>query len=256
MEHAGAVEARRLAASLGQDLRRARSSRGLTQRRLGDRVGLSQARISQIESGFGGSLPLASWVTLGIAVGRPLAVGLSRPPATGPADAGHLDIQEFILSLPIAGGQTRHVELPTRATDPSRSIDVCLRDVASGRILILEAWNRIDDLGAAIRSTNRKLAEADGLAAATGPDVAPPLAARGVPPRASRKPATGPDRPIAVAVHACWIVRVTAANRRLAQRYPGILRAAFPASSAAWVRALTTGSQPPSESGFVWFDSA
>jgi hypothetical protein len=42
-----------------------------------------------------------------------------------------------------------------------------------------------------------------------------------------------------------WVVRPSAANRRLLARYPEIFRSAFPGSSRAWVAALTTGAPPP-----------
>jgi hypothetical protein len=52
-----------------------------------------------------------------------------------------------------------------------------------------------------------------------------------------------------------WIVRATAANRALVARYPAIIDAAFPGSSRGWVKALTEGSTPPREAGFVWYDA-
>ena len=45
-------------------------------------------------------------------------------------------------------------------------------------------------------------------------------------------------------------------RRAILRRYPGILRAAFPGSSPAWLRALTSTQSPPDQPGFVWFDPA
>jgi hypothetical protein len=113
--------------------------------------------------------------------------------------------------------------------DPSRSIDVNWRSDRSRRLMVMEAWNMIGDVGAGVRSFQRKLADAAELGIATGGEL--PYATHGV-----------------------WVVRATARNRALVQRYPEVFRAAFPGSSAAWVRALTTGAEPPTEPGLVWCD--
>ncbi|HET7726151.1 MAG TPA: hypothetical protein VFK54_02385 [Candidatus Limnocylindrales bacterium] len=84
-------------------------------------------------------------------------------------------------------------------------------------------------LGGAIRSTDRKRAEADGLAVAIGR-----------------------DRPYRVAT--CWLLVDTAANRALVARYPGVLRARFPGSSRRWVDAITDGTAPPWDPGIAWID--
>ena len=77
----------------------------------------------------------------------------------------HLALQEHLLRLAREAGRTASFELPSRPTDPSRSIDVGVRD-GRHRVLILEeAWNTFGDIGAAIRSTNRKAVEAADLAA-------------------------------------------------------------------------------------------
>lgn len=80
-----------------------------------------------------------------------------------------------------------------------------------------------------MRSFQRKLVEADALA----------VAAWG----------TAPYR-----VAGCWVVRATKRNRALLARYPEVFAAALPGSSRAWVAALTTGTEPPTEPGLVWCD--
>lgn len=227
-EIAGHREATALAATLGGVLREARRSRRITLEALAPRVGISRARLSEIERGLGARAPLETWVALGIALGRPLAVSLSRPlgtPWDEPRDTGHLEIQEHLLTLARATGRHGTFELPTRPTDPSRSTDVGLRDPTPGTRILAECWNTFGDLGAAVRATTRKTAEA----AATWPD----------------------DH-----ITTVWVVRATTANRALLARYPGILDAAFPGSSRAWVAALTMGTPPPREPGIVWFDAA
>ena len=223
------MEARRLASSPGLVVREARERRRLTQAQLGRRVGLSQTRISAVERGLGVGLPLEIWVALGIALRRPLSVAFSRPieADSALADAGHLAIQEYLLEIGRLNGRRGSFELPTQPSDPSHSIDICEADMANRCLLVLEAWNRFGDLGAAARSSDRKVAEAT---------------------EASRR---GPDR---LAVRHCWIVRDTAANRNVTRRYPEILAARFPGSSIAWVAALERGTKPPTEAGIVWFD--
>jgi transcriptional regulator with XRE-family HTH domain len=223
----GVREARRLASSLGAVVREARERQRVTQAQLGRRVGLSQARISAIERGLGVGLPLEVWIALGIALRRPVSVGFSRPIGADAAlaDAGHLDIQEYLLEIGRLNGRRGLFELATNRADPSHSIDICEEDPLHGCLLVLEAWNRFGDLGAAARSSDRKVAEAT-------------RSGRGTP----------------VAVRHCWIVRDSAANRNIVRRYPEILASRFPGSSTRWAEALEQGSSPPTEAGIVWFD--
>jgi hypothetical protein len=115
--------------------------------------------------------------------------------------------------------------------DPSRSIDVCVRDAGNRVLLIEEAWNTFGDVGAAARSTARKSAEAADLAATI--DDGPPYRVASV-----------------------WVVRPSAANRTLLARFPAIFGAACPGSSREWVRALMTAAAPPRDPGLVWLDPA
>lgn len=168
---------------------------------------------------------METWVALGLALERPLVVTftrrLARPSAV--VDAGHLEIQEYVLRLARATGRAGTLEVPTRPADPSRSTDVGIRDPSIRSRILEECWNSIGDLGAAVRATRRKESEA----AATWPE----------------------DR-----VASVWIVQATAANRELIARYPNIVHSAFPGSSRRWVRALTHGDPPPTAPGLVWYD--
>jgi transcriptional regulator with XRE-family HTH domain len=214
-----------IAATLGGLARAGRRARRLSLGRVAHRIGVSVARLSEIERGLGARAPLETWIALGVVLGRPLAVSFSRPidEPRSSSDAGHIDIQEHILALGRATGRTGTFELPTRPTDPSRSTDVGLRDPIRHERIHVECWNTFGDLGAAVRATNRKVAEA----AATWPD----------------------DR-----IATVWVVRATAANRALLARYPNIIDSAFPGSSRTWVQALTEGTPAPREPGLVWFD--
>jgi hypothetical protein len=140
-------------------------------------------------------------------------------------------MQEYLLSLARATGRTAIFELPTRPSDPSRSIDVCVRDARHRVLIVEEAWNTFGDVGAAVRATRHKTAEAGELAATID---------------------DGPSYRIATV----WVVKASASNRALIGRYPEIVRTMFPGSSRAWVKALTSGSAPPTEPGLIWFDRA
>jgi transcriptional regulator with XRE-family HTH domain len=228
----GTIEASSIASSLGRDLRATARRRRLTQADLGRRVGLSGPRVGEIQRGQGASASLETWVKLGKAVGRPLAVSFSRDiDAHEPRDAGHLAAQELVLRLARRHGRRADFELPTRPSDPARSIDVALRDDAARALIVVEIWNRLDDLGAAARATSRKAVEAVGPAM---------IAAR-----------TGPAYRVAL----CWLLVDTVANRRLVARYPEILQTRFPGSSFGWARCLTEGSPPPDEAGLAWIDA-
>ena len=118
---------------------------------------------------------------------------------------------------------TSHATLVANRAHPS------VRSVAPARLMADEALDAIGDLGAAIRSTNRKTAEATALAASI--DDGPPYR-----------------------VATVWVVRPTAANRSLIGRFPEIYRSAFPGSSRAWANALQMRVSPPGRSGLVWLD--
>lgn len=229
----GVREAQALAATLGGTVRAARVARRMTLASLSRRAGLSRARLSQIERGEGAGTPLRVWIALGLALDRPLAVSFSRPldVPRGPVDAGHLEIQEHVLGLARATSRYGTFELPTRPTDPSRSTDVGIRDDRHRILIQTECWNIFGDLGAAIRATNRKAAEAAAHAIAT---------------------TAGDAEPYRVAT--VWVVRASAGNRAAIARYPHIIEAAFPGSSRRWVAALALAEPAPTEPGLVWYD--
>ena len=221
----GIAEARRIAATLGSIVRARRRHLHLSQAELGVRVGLSQSRIGAIERGLGVGVPLEVWVALGLALGQPLAVSFSRPTrAEDLTDAGHLEVQEHLLGIGRRCGRRGAFERPTRPFDPAQSVDVYLVDTAHDCLIIQEAWNRIGDLGAAARSSDRKVAELERQG----------LAGR---------------------VALCWVVRDSHANQAIVRRYPEVIAARFTGSSVGWVEALEAGGRPPNEPGIVWFDA-
>ena len=216
-----------IAATLGGQVRAARRRRRMPLHALAPRVGISVTRLSELERGLGGRAPLETWVALGVALGRPLAVQLTRPLGESreePSDAGHLEVQEAILRLARETGRPGTFELPTRPDDPSRSTDVGIRDTRHRSRILVECWNTFGDLGQATRSTTRKQAEAQ---------------------------ATWPDE----RVSSVWVVRDTARNRDVLARYPAVIEAAFPGSSRRWLRSLTVGDvAPPAEPAILWWE--
>ena len=213
--------------SIGQAVAAARGRRGWTQAGLAARAGTSQAAISRLERGVP-PLEVGLLVRVARAIGIAPRVELTRDPLDGPADAGHLAIQELLVRLARATAGTALVELPLGASDRARSVDVCVHRRALGELIVQEAWNRIGDVGAGLRSFDHKLALA-AEAAMAFPN--PPTKVTGV-----------------------WVVRATRANRALLAAYPALFAARFPGSSRAWVRALVTGSSAPVDPGIVLCD--
>lgn len=218
-------------ARLGAEVRASRLRRRLMQSQVGQRAGLARTAVSRIELGLGGGYTLDTWQRVGLALGRPIRVDLQRDALEEPADAGHLAMQELVLRLGRAAGYAGRFELGTRPEDPRRFIDVGLLDDRRRRLVVAEIWNSFGDIGAAARSFDRKLGEADRLAVARW----------------------GTE---AYRVAGCWIVRSTRRNRGLVARYPELFAARFPGSSRRWIRTLTNGDEPPGEPGLVWCDAA
>lgn len=193
---------------LGRELRTSRRRRRLGQRHLADEVGLSQSTISLMERGFGGGLTLDCWQAVAQALGRTTRLTLTADTLAEPADAGHLAIQELVLRLARLAGFALTFELPTRPVSPKGWGDIGLRDDRRRILLMVECWNTIGDIGAGVRASDRKRAEAEQYAVAIGPlddaGVARPYRVRG-----------------------CWVVRASARNRALVGRYPENLRGAL-----------------------------
>jgi DNA-binding XRE family transcriptional regulator len=221
-----------LLSKLGAEAKASRLRRGWTQRTLGAKVGPAHHTVGLAERGHGGNLSMDTWQRIGLALDRPLIVGLARDPHEEPADAGHLRIQELVLRLGRATGRATTFELPTRPSNPTASADVGLGDTRHRTLILVECWNTIGDIGGAARSTTRKVAEAEQLAVLRGDDGE------------------------AWRVTSVWVVRATRRNRDLVRRYPEVFAARLPGSAAAWVRALTGSAEPPESPGLVWCDVA
>ena len=104
-----------------------------------------------------------------------------------------------------------------------------MRDDPNRTLILQEIWNRFDDFGRAVRSTDRKTAETAALAAAIGG-----------------------DNPYRVA--SCWLLVDNAGNRQMLRRFPEVFASRFPGSSLKWVDALTNGGPVPNDAGIAWLD--
>jgi transcriptional regulator with XRE-family HTH domain len=228
----GAVKATEAAIALGHAVRVSRKRRRMMQQTLAARVGISQARLADVEAGRAAGAPLEVWFSLAEALDRPFRAEFLRDRLEEPLDAGHLSMQELVLRLGRVAGYEGRFELATRPADPSRSTDVVLVHRRGRQMVLVECWNSFGNIGAAARSSDRKLAEARAAAIALGGDVGP------------------------YGVSTCWVVRDTRRNRELLARYPHLFEARLPGSSAAWVAALTRGESPPAQPGLVWSDAS
>jgi transcriptional regulator with XRE-family HTH domain len=226
------VEAKRRArergARIGGEIRAMRSRRKWTQAEIGLRTGLGRMTISRLERGDG-PLDLETLDRVGLALGVPLAVGFDRD-THDVADAGHLAMQELVLGITRGCGFVRQFEMPTRPSEPWRSADLGLASDARRLAIDAECWNTFGDVGAAARSSRRKLVELEELAVARWGERA--------------------------RARLVWIVRETARNRALIHRYPQVFASLFTGSSRGWVATLTTGSEPPEAPGLLWCDLA
>src|SRR5512141_1056664 len=123
---AGRIRATRVMSAIGEQLREARRRRGWAQLELAGKVGISQVRLSQLEAGKGGGEPADLWLALADALGMHFRMEFGRDPHQELEDAGHLEMQEFMLRLGKGTGFGRTYELATRPANPAFSADVGL----------------------------------------------------------------------------------------------------------------------------------
>jgi hypothetical protein len=185
--------------------------------------------VSRIERGVG-RIDVETLERMGLAFVAQLTVGFGRDPRNDVADAGHLAMQELVLRMGRIHGLAGGFELPTRPAEPWRSIDVVLGSEAGHRMICVECWNTIGDIGAAARASARKAAELEQMAIGRW----------------------GEDARVGLV----WVVRSTTRNRDLVGRYPEVFATRFPGSSRDWVAALTEGRDHPQAPGLVWSDLA
>lgn len=217
------TEGRRLArlevTKAGRELRAARLRRRWSQEVLASRAGISRSRLAEIEGGDGFHASMDHWFALAKALGIYLRFEFGRDPQAELRDAGHLDIQELVVRVSAPGGWRPEWE----SRSGNRWIDIRLTDRAKRRIVIVECTNTLGDLGAAIRSSDYKVREAEQGGTSVG---------------------------------LLWVVRDSRANRALVGRYSDLLGSRFRGSSLGWVAALTRGAPMPPQPGLVWCDGS
>ncbi len=220
-----------MAARLGTALRDARKSVGMTQTQVADRAALSQTLISDLELGLGMSASIETWSMVAAAVGEQLVGFLEHAPgASLPRDIEHLRRQSSLISIAAPGGWRA---LPELRLDQdarwSRSVDVALVRQASHEAIVAEIWNWFEDVGAALRGLDGKLAALrDQL-----------------------------DPSVEWTIRGLFIVRDTRRNRQLVTELGPMFAARFPGNGRAWLRALTDpGQRLPDGDGLLWSDRA
>jgi transcriptional regulator with XRE-family HTH domain len=220
-----------VAASLGRGVRNRRHAVGLTQKAIAQRAGVAASTVSMIETGHGASVSLLVWTRVARATGVALRAYLEQTSvADEPRDIVHLRTQELVIRTATAGGWTAHPEAAIdSAGERSRSVDVLL--TRRIEVAVMEICDWFDDVGAASRAWDRRLAGAETWAIGRLP------AGRSEVPRVS----------------GCWIVRATARNRQLVRDHAAFFRARFPGSASAWLAALSAPDVPmPLVSALLW----
>jgi len=187
----------------------------MTQAQVAEAAGLAPSTASEAERGKGVGFTVRTWARLAMAVGVDLRAYLERASSAGqPRDIVHLRNQELLVRVAAAGGWSARPE--EAIDDPAhgtRSVDVLLtrRGEFELEMALLEVFDWFDDVGAAARSWDRRLARVEARASLRLPP--PPMVGDG-----ERLPR----------VSGCWIVRATLRNRELIAAHAGIFRARFP----------------------------
>jgi transcriptional regulator with XRE-family HTH domain len=221
---AGRQRSQYLAKRIGIGLRESRRALRLTQAAASARAGVSQAYWSMLERGVATTATLETLAACAAAVDTELAAFLqARPGADLPRDIVHLRGQAAIVRDAASGGWRPGVEV---AIDPhasrSRSIDVTLERAARAEIAVVELVDLVAVAGQDLRGLSDKVA-----------------AVRRLQPHSR--------------VAGLLAIRRTRRNRQLIAEIRPMIDARFPASSAAWLRALRDPSAPmPAEDGLVW----
>jgi transcriptional regulator with XRE-family HTH domain len=212
---------------IGLGLRDARIALGLPQRVAAERAGIAQPYWSTIERGLEPGVALDTLAACAAAVETQLAAFIeAQPGADLPHDIEHLRRQALVVELSRAGGWTAIPEAAIAGDVPRpRSIDVLLEREPHFEAAVVEIWDLILDGGAAMRGLEAKVA-------------------------ATRR-RLGPDR----RVEGLLVVRRTHRNRALVRELSGLFAARYPASSRAWLAALTDPARRmPAAGGFAWTD--
>jgi len=147
----GATRGRRLATQVGEEIRHARLTLGLSQARIGQVAGVSKSNVSRLERGVPPYATIVTLARVARVVGLDL-VTICYPAASRLRDTAHVQlIARFLGRLPDA--VARFLEAPIRGND-QRAWDVLLR-IGSCSIGVA-AETHVRDLQALLRRERQK----------------------------------------------------------------------------------------------------
>jgi hypothetical protein len=159
--------------------------------------------------------------------------------ADQPRDIVHLGTQELVASMAIRGGWTVRPEFALDdAAVGSRSADLVFERSPGTRpqeLALIEVYDWLDDVGAAFRGWDRKVAKIDRIAV-------------------SRLPPGDDDAdPILPVVSGFWVLRATLRNRELVRAHRTLFAARFTSSGRAWLEAVQDPAKPmPRGPAVIW----
>ncbi len=228
-------QADEIAARLGSALKDTRTQRRMTQRDSAAFAGLSASTWSWLETAHDGRVTLATLNRAAHAVGSSLSAYLKEVSGAGqPRDAVHLGHQELVIKTSRPGSwRPLPEELIDRDARTSRAADVLLVRTEPSQptcYALVEIWDWLADVGAAVRDWSRRLEAVERYAIGhmVGDEPLPRTA--GV-----------------------WVLRATHRNQQLVQQHRGFFKARFPGSGSAWLAALSDPTSPmPGEAALVW----
>jgi hypothetical protein len=148
----GSRLARRSLIRVGEELRIARVSAGLSSRTVGNSVGISHTQVLRIERALAPHVDVRVIARHAAVLGCDLSITI-HPVATPIRDAAHVALLErFHARLPMALTWTAEVQMPIQGD--RRSADATIS--GPGIEAIVEAETRLDDVQAVVRRMNAK----------------------------------------------------------------------------------------------------
>jgi transcriptional regulator with XRE-family HTH domain len=214
-----------VAGRIGTGLRDARLAQGLRQAEVAAEAGISQPFYSRIERGLELGVALETLASCAAALNVQLAAFVeAMPGASLPRDIEHLKRQSLLVRTAAAGGwrATPEAAIPGDGPRPL-SIDVLLVRALRREAVVAEVWDLLADGGEAMRGLETKVA-------ATCERLGPGWRVEGL-----------------------LLLRRTRRNLQLVRELAPLVRARYPASSAAWLAALRDEARPmPDAGGFAW----
>jgi transcriptional regulator with XRE-family HTH domain len=194
----------------GVALRQARLAAGRTQAAAAGIARMSQSRWSRLERGTpeAEQASIEEWARAAEAVGLRFAAFMERASgADAPRDIEHLRRQSEVVRISQPGGWTAAPEMPLSIDAGGKVVDVLLQRRVRREATVVEVWDFLDDVGAALRGLDEKVA-------------------------AVRRSLPGWN------VQGAWVVRGTRRNHDLLRDLAPLVDARFPGDAVAWLEAL------------------